>query len=67
MTKFELNEKEEERLTEAIKSIKVLYGEDVNYKVTYCFTHTGIGVNVKVIIKFGDNTIEKDITDYDSW
>lgn len=67
MTKFELNEKEEERLTEAVKAIKVLYGEDVKYKVTYCFSYTGIGVNVKVIIKFGDNTIEKDITDYDSW
>jgi hypothetical protein len=67
MTKFELNEKEEERLNEAIKAIKVLYGEDVKYKVTYCFTYTGIGVKVKVIIKFGDNTIEKDITDYDSW
>lgn len=67
MTKFELNEKEEERLTEAVKAIKVLYGEDVKYKVTYCFSHTGIGVNVRVIIKWGDNTVEKDITDYDSW
>jgi hypothetical protein len=67
MTKFELNEKEEERLTEAVKAIKVLYGEDVKYKVTYCFSYTGIGVNVKVIITFGEMTIEKDITDYDSW
>lgn len=67
MTKFELNEKEEETLNKAIQAIKVLYGDEVNYKVTYCFTHTGIGVNVKVIIKFGEITIEKDITDYDSW
>lgn len=67
MAKFELNEKEGETLNTTIEAIKVLYGDDVNYKVTYCFTHTGIGVNVKVIIKFGKMTIEKDITDYDSW
>lgn len=67
MESFSLNETEQKTLDESIQAIKVLYGDDVNYKITYCFTHTGIGVNVKVIIKFGDNTIEKDITDYDSW
>lgn len=67
MESFSLNETEQKTLGEAIQAIKVLYGDDVNYKITYCFTHTGIGVNVKVIIKFGETIIEKDITDYDSW
>ncbi len=66
MESFSLNEKEQKTLDETIQAIKVLHG-DVNYKITYCFTHTGIGVNVKVIIKFGETIIEKDITDYDSW
>ncbi len=67
MATFELNNNEQELLDKQIKAIKVLYGDKVNYKVTYCFTHTGIGCNVKVIIKWGDMTIEKDITDYGSW
>jgi hypothetical protein len=67
MGKFELNEKELETLNETIQAIKVLYGDDVSYEITYCFTYSGIGVNVKVIIKIGEVTIEKDITDYDSW
>lgn len=67
MESFSLNETEQKTLDESIQAIKVLYGDDVNYKITYCFTHTGIGVNVKVIIKFGETIIEKDITDYDSW
>ena len=67
MPAFVLNKTELERLEEAIKAVKTLYGEDVNYKITYCFTPTGIGDNVTVIIKVGEVTIEKDITDYDSW
>lgn len=67
MASFELNKIEEERLSEAIKAVKTLYGEDVDYKITYCFTPTGIGDNIRVIIKLGEVVIEKDITDYDSW
>ena len=67
MARFELNKIEEERLGEAIKAVKTLYGEDVDYKITYCFTPTGIGDNIRVIIKLGEVVIEKDITDYDSW
>lgn len=67
MADFNLNEVEQKALDKLTQAIKVVYGDDANYKITYCFTHTGIGVNVKVIIKWGNNTIEKDITDYDSW
>lgn len=67
MANFKLNEIEEERLREAIKAIKVLYGEDVKYKVTYCFTPTGIGDNITIVLTIGEQKIEKDITDYDSW
>lgn len=68
MKKFELNEKEENTLNEAKEAIKFLYGDDVKCKITYCFTGGGgIGVQKNVIIKFGEITIEKDITDYGSW
>ena len=67
MASFELNEVEQKTLDKLIQAIKIVYGDNVSAKITYCFTHTGIGCNVKVIIKWGDNTIEKDITDYDSW
>jgi len=65
--KFELNEVEQNTLDKLIQAIKIVYGDNVCAKITYCFTHTGIGCNVKVIIKFDGTTIEKDITDYDSW
>jgi len=64
---FELNEKEKESLKEAIDAVKVLYGQDVDYKLTYCFTPTGIGDNITIIIKVGEQKFEKDITDYGSW
>lgn len=65
---FNLNEKEKDNLNKFIEAFKVLYGEDVIYKKTYCFTPTGIGNNIIVIIKAKPNiSIEKDITDYESW
>lgn len=67
MTRFEINETEEKTINDTIKAMKTLYGDDVNYKITYCFTSTGIGDNVKIIIKFDDTIIEKDVTDYGSW
>jgi hypothetical protein len=72
--KFELNEVEKKTLNSIYDAIGVIYsGENENKrKITYCFTPTGIGVHIKVIIKGEDQygfeyKIEKDITDYDSW
>jgi hypothetical protein len=67
---FELNEVEKENQKTLVDSIKVLYGDDVEYKVQYLITHTGIGINVKIIIMSTKRVflpIEKDITDYNSW
>ena len=70
MASFELNEVEKQNQKTLIDSIKVLYGDDVEYKVQYVITHTGIGLNVKVVIISKKRVfipIKKDITDYDSW
>jgi len=70
MGNFELNELEKENQKTLVDSIKVLYGDDVEYKVQYLISHTGIGLNVKIIIMITKRvflTIEKDITDYNSW
>ena len=70
MGNFELNEVEKENQKTVVDSIKVLYGDDVDYKVQYLIAHTGIGLNVKIIITSTKRVflpIEKDITDYNSW
>lgn len=70
MASFELNEVEKQNQKTLIDSIKVLYGNDVEYKVQYVITHTGIGLNVEVVISSKKRVfipIKKDITDYDSW
>lgn len=70
MASFELNEVEKQNQKTLIESIKVLYGNDVEYKVQYVITHTGIGLNVEVVISSKKRVfipIKKDITDYDSW
>ena len=70
MALFELNEVEKQNQKTLIDSIKVLYGDDVEYKVQYLITHTGIGLNVQVVIISKKRVfipIKKDITDYDSW
>jgi hypothetical protein len=70
MGNFELNEVEKENQKTLVDSIKVLYGDDVDYKVQYLISHTGIGLNVEVVItspKIVFMTIRKDITDYNSW
>ena len=51
-------------LKEAIDAVKVLYGQDVDYKLTYCFTPTGIGDNITIIIKVGEQKFEKDNLKY---
>lgn len=69
MADFNLNEVEKENEKAVIDAIKVVYGEDINYKIQYLITHTGIGLNVELIVdshKIGI-PIRKDITDYDSW
>lgn len=63
MADFNLNETEVETLAKLEESVNLLYGK--LGKVSYIFSHTGIGVHVKV--RFEDYDIEKDITDYDSW
>jgi hypothetical protein len=70
MGNFELNEVEKENQNILIDSIKTLYGDDIEYKIQYLISHTGIGLNVRVIIsskKRKFQPIEKDITDYNSW
>ena len=70
MASFELNEVEKQNQKTLIESIKVLYGNDVEYKVQYVITHTGIGLNVEVVISSKKRVfipIKKDITDYGSW
>ena len=70
MASFELNEIEKQNQKTLIDSIKVLYGEDVEYKTQYVITHTGIGLNVEIVIISKKRVfipIKKDITDYDSW
>lgn len=70
MGHFELNDVEKENQKTLIESVKVLYGDDVEYKIQYLITHTGIGLNVEIIItskKREFQPIRKDITDYDSW
>ena len=61
MTKFELNEVEEERFKK-FKEKKKYKGKKVTF--TLCFTETGIGVHILVKSSIGE---EKDITDYASW
>jgi DNA-binding PadR family transcriptional regulator len=60
---YELNEKEQERLEEWKKAIKLIYGEEGIF--TYSFTPTGIGNAVKVYSHLAKT--EKDITDLDCW
>jgi hypothetical protein len=70
MGHFELNEVEKENQKTLEDSIKILYGDDVEYKVQYLITHTGIGLNIEVIITSKKRVflpIRKDITDYNSW
>jgi hypothetical protein len=70
MGNFELNDVEKENQKILIDSIKTLYGDDVEYKVQYLITHTGIGLNIEIIITSKKRKfipIRKDITDYDSW
>ena len=70
MANFNLNEVEEKTLKILMDSIKVLYGDDAISDVKYLVTHTGIGLNVEVIITSKKKLfipIKKDITDYDSW
>jgi len=70
MGNFELNEVEKKNQKTLVDSIKVLYGDDVEYKVQYLISHTGIGLNVEVVITSPKKvfmTIRKDITDYNSW
>ena len=70
MGHFELNEVEKENQKTLVDSIKILYGDDVEYKVQYLITHTGIGLNIEVIITSKKRVflpIRKDITDYNSW
>jgi hypothetical protein len=67
---FELNEVEKGIQKTLVDSIKVLYGDDVDYNVQYLITHTGIGLNVEIIITSTKKVflpIKKDITDYSSW
>ena len=67
---FRLNEKEQQNLKEVEDAVKVLYGHETHYTRTFCFTPTGIGDNVEVIIKSKEKglfEVKKDITDYDSW
>jgi hypothetical protein len=70
MGNFELNEVEKENQKTLVDSIKVLYGDDVEYKVQYLISHTGIGLYVEIIITSAKKVflpIKKDITDYNSW
>lgn len=70
MGSFELNDVEKKNQKTLVDSIKALYGDDVEYKVQYLITHTGIGLNIEVIITSKKRVflpIRKDITDYDSW
>lgn len=60
---FKLNETELATLEGLKESILKLYDEVG--PIIYSFTHTGIGVNVKVT--FEKHNITKDITDYKSW
>jgi hypothetical protein len=47
---FELNEVEKENQKTLVDSIKVLYGDDIDYEVQYLISHTGIGLYVEIII-----------------
>jgi len=72
MTEFKLNSKEEDNLLEVISALKVVYGDYSDLKATYIFTPTGIGNNIKVVLKGYKREVkifevEKDITDYESW
>lgn len=70
MASFNLNEVEKENEKTLIDSIKVLYGNDIEYKKQYVVIYTGIGLHVDIIITSKKRLfipIKKDITDYDSW
>lgn len=67
---FGLNDVEEENRNTLINSIKVLYGDDVGYKIQYFMSPTGIGIKIEVIITSEKRLflpIRKDITDYNCW
>lgn len=61
--KFELNKKEQESAKKYLEKTKAKY-DSYGY-ITYSFTHTGIGVVVK--IKSSHKNKFKDITDVNSW
>ena len=62
--KFELNEKEVEKVELLKASVKELYGEvgDVSYSFS-----SGGGIGQTVRITFEKYGITKNITDYESW
>ena len=71
--KFELNKKEIENLQKYVEALDFLLDGATEIKRTFHFTETGIGVICKVTL-VGINsetnkniTVEKDITDYESW
>lgn len=69
MASFQLNEVEKENQKALLDSIKTVYGEDINYKIQYLISHTGIGLCVEITVdchKIGI-PLRKDITDYESW
>ncbi len=70
LMEFSLNEKERQNLKEFEDAVKTLYGHETYYIRTFCFTPTGIGDNIEVIIRSKEKglfEVKKDITDYDSW
>lgn len=60
--KFELNEKELEKLREITSAIKLLF-ED--YDIEYRFSTSAVGHTINIYCKQTDR--EYNITDYDSW
>lgn len=74
--KFELNEKEKEKLQKIIEGLSIVYENIDELDKVYQFNTKGIGNTCKVIFTgYVHNgcgreeifKIEKDITDYDSW